>query len=187
MSREADEVERSLRELEALSARTRLASRSGVTGLPMVGWGFTWIVGVPAVELLDGLPRILVCGCAWLIGMLTSWWPMSGAIRTGLETPLRRAWLVVFVATPFLLLAARPESFTYGMLLVGGLWGVAMCLYGVATQDGLFALVTGFGVVVAGMTSLLVTSHPLTPYGVIAGLPLVALGATRMWRGARRA
>lgn len=185
MSFEADQAQSSLGELDTLLDRSRVASRSMVTGLPLLGWGITWTVGLPAVEVLDGIGRIVVCAGAWLIGMLMSWWPMRTAIRTGTETTMRRAWFVVLGSSPLLVAAARPESFTYAVLLLGALWGLAMCLYAVATEDWGFAAVAGFGIVAAAAVAGPDLDHPLSWYGVAAGLPLVILSATRAAQGVR--
>lgn len=186
MSHEADRVESSLHELGALTDRTRLASRSMATGLPMAGWGAAWILGLGALDLLGGPTRILVAALAWMIGMLLSWLPMRAVIRTGTETRMRWAWVVVLAASPFLVSAARPASFVHGMLLLGALWGLAMCLYAVATDDRILAVVTGFGIVTAGVLAALEIPNRLLCFGLSAGLPLLALGIHRVLRGVSR-
>ncbi|MDN5761358.1 MAG: hypothetical protein L0H41_03425 [Microlunatus sp.] len=156
------------------------------TGFPMVGWGTAWILGLGALDLLDGLMRILVAALAWVIGMLLSWLPMRAMIRTGSETRMRWAWVVVLVASPFLVAAARPASFSHGVLLVGALWGLAMCLYAIATNDPILAVVAGFGIVMAGALAVLDIPSRLLWFGVSAGLPLLALGIHRVCRGGSR-
>lgn len=153
------------------------------TGFPMVGWGIVWIVGLGALDLLDGLMRILVAILAWMIGMLLSWLPMRNVIRTGLETRLRWAWVVVLAASPFLVSAAQPASFSHGVLLLGALWGLAMCLYAIATHDPILAVVAGFGIVTAGVLAVPDIPSRLLCFGVSAGLPLLALGIYRVFRG----
>lgn len=185
MALEEEQVASSLRELGALTDRTRAASRSMITGFPMIGWGVAWIVGMPAVELLDGVPRIVAATAAWLTGMLMSWWPRRASIRTGTERKLRVAWVVVFGAMPFLVSAAQPASLTHTMLLLGALWGVAMCLYAIATDDRAYAAVAGFGTVVAGVVAAPDLANPLVCYGMAAGIPMVALGAVRVFQGVR--
>lgn len=156
------------------------------TGLPMVGWGTAWILGLGALDLLDGLARILVAVLAWTIGMLLSWLPMRAVIRTGSETRMRWAWVVVLVASPFLVAAAQPGSFSHGVLLVGALWGLAMCLYAIATDDPILAVVAGIGIVMAGVLAALDIPSRLLWFGVTAGLPVLALGIYRVFREGSR-
>ncbi len=185
MSHEVNRAERSLRELETLVGRTRLASRSVVTGFPLIGWGAAYVVGLAALDMLDGLLRIAVVALAYLFGMALSWLPTRDVIRTGTEGRMRAAWLVVLFGTPLLIVAARPESFIYATLAAGALWGLAMCLYGVATDDVVFATVAGFGTVLAGLLAIPDLAHPLAWFGVGAGLPLLVLGASRVLDGVR--
>jgi len=187
VSHEVDRAARSLRELHALTGRTRLASRSMVTGLPLIGWGTAYIVGLAALDLLDGVLRMAVVALAYLFGMALSWLPTRDVIRTGTEPRMRAAWFVVLFATPCLAVAARPESFTYAMLMACALWGLAMCLYGVATGDVVFATVAGSGTVLAGLLAMPDLAHPLAWFGVGAGLPLLVLGASRVLHGVRHA
>jgi hypothetical protein len=186
VSHEADQAENSLRELAGLTGRTRLASRSMATGFPLVGWGTAWIVGLGALDLLDGPMRVVVAVLAWLVGMLLSWLPLRSVIRTGAETRMRWAWVVVLVASPFLVAAAQPASFTHGVLLVSALWGLAMCLYAIATGDQILAVVAGSGIVLAAVLADADSESRLLWYGLGAGLPLLALGTCRVLRGASR-
>lgn len=186
MSHEADHAQSSLRELGALTGRTRQASRSMATGFPLVGWGIAWILGLGALDLLDGPLRILVTAAAWLIGMLLSWLPMRAVIRTGSETRLKRGWVIVLLASPFLVTAAGPASFTHGVFFLSALWGLAMCLYAVATDDRLFAWAAGFGIVTAGVLTASELPNRLTWYGLSAGIPLLALGIHRVVSGTSR-
>ena len=148
--------------------------------MPIVGWGVAWVLGLGALDLLDGPARIVVVIGAWVIGMLLSWLPRRAAIRTGTEGRLRVAWVVVLIASPFLVVAAQPPSFSNAMLLLGGLWGLAMCLYGVATRDRGYAFVAGFGTVLAGVLAVPDLTNRLLWYGLGAGVPLIALGIRRM-------
>jgi hypothetical protein len=185
VSHEVDRAEDSLREIQTLTGRTRLASRSMVTGFPLIGWGVAYVVGLGALDLLDGVQRIAVAAVAYLIGIALSWLPTHDVIRTGAEGRLHVAWVVVLIGTPFLIIAARPQSFVYAMLLGVALWGLAMCLYGVATYDPLFAAVAGSGTILAGVLAMPDLTHPLACFGLGAGLPLLALGAVRAARGVR--
>lgn len=186
VSHEGDRAQSTLRELEAVTGQTRRASRSMATGFPLIGWGAAWIVGLGALELLDGALQIVVPVLAWVVGMLTSWLPVRTVIRTGVETRMRWAWIVVLLASPFLVNAASPPSFSYGVLLLGGLWGLAMCLYAVATEDRLLIAVSGFGIVMAGVLAGRSLAEPLLWFGISAGVPLLALGVYRVVRGVGR-
>ena len=156
------------------------------TGLPLVGWGTAWILGLGALDLLDGLMRIFVVALGWTIGMLLSWLPWRTVIRTGTETRMRCAWIVVLVASPFLVAAARPASFTHGVLLCGALWGLAMCLYAIATDDLILTVVAGSGIVIAAVMAEVDIAKQLLGFGLCAGLPLLALGIYRVHRGVSR-
>lgn len=186
VSNEEERARSSLRELEALTGQTRIASRSMTTGFPMMGWGAAWILGLGALDLLDGWLRVLVVSAAWVIGMLLSWLPVRNVIRTGSETRIRWAWVIVLVASPFMVSAARPESFTHMMLFLGALWGLAMCLYAVATHDRFLAAVAGFGIVMAGVLAASDAPNQLLWFGVSAGVPLLVLGICRVVRGVSR-
>lgn len=156
------------------------------TGLPMAGWGFAWILGLGALDLLEGAPRIIVAVLAWAIGMALSWLPLRAAIRTGSETRMRWAWLIVLVTSPFLVAAAQPATFENGVLFGGALWGLAMCLYAIATGDRVLAAVSGFGVIVAGLFGYVDLPTRLLWFGVAAGVPLLVLGISRVVREAGR-
>lgn len=186
MSHEADRAASHLRELDAVTGRTRLASRSMATGFPMVGWGVAWIVGLGALDLLSGPLRVAVPLLAWTFGMVLSWVPMRAVIRTGTEGRMRLAWVVVLVASPFLVVAAQPASFAHAMLLAGALWGLAMCLYAVATDDRALAVVAGFGIVLAAALSPADQLDRLLWFGIGAGVPILALGISRVLRGVGR-
>jgi hypothetical protein len=139
------------------------------TGYPMVGWGIAWILGLGALDLLDGTTRIVVTALAWLIGMLLSWLPLRTAIRTGSETRMRGAWVIVLVASPFLVAAAHPADFSHGVLL--------------ATEDQILTVTSGIGIVMAGLLAELDAPNRLLWFGISAGLPLLALGILRVVRG----
>lgn len=183
MSNDADQAARSLRELDALTLRTQRASRSMATGLPLVGWGFAWIVGLAALDLLDGPARVVVVSAAWLVAMLLSWGPRSAAIRTGSEPRVHAAWVAIAAASPFLVAAAQPATFTNGVLLLCALWGLGMCLFAIATGDRMFAVVAAFGVVLAGVIADRNVADRLLWFGIAAGAPLLALGVARMRSG----
>lgn len=185
MTSEPEQAERIIQELGTLTQRSREADRSMATGFPLVGWGLAWLVGYPALELLDGVLRIVVVVVAWLAGMALSWLPIRTVIRTGVEERLRWAWLAILAASPFLVTAARPESLLYAALLLGGLWSLGMCLYAVATNDRPYAAVAMVGVVAAGVAGTLEPTGPLVVFGVAAGLPMLAIGACRVLTGAR--
>ncbi len=186
MSHEAERAKNSLRELDELTGSTRRAGRSMATGLPLVGWGAAWILGLGALDLLDGPLRILVAVLAWTVGMVLSWLPVHSVIRTGTETRMRWAWLVVLVASPFLVTAAQPASFTHGVLFLGALWGLAMCLYAIATDDRVLAVVAGSGIVIAAVLADVEIATRLLGFGLCTGLPLLALGISRVRRGVSR-
>ncbi|WP_040164944.1 hypothetical protein [Microbacterium gorillae] len=186
MSDGPEAAQRSLQEIGGLTATTRRASRALSTGLPLVGRGIAWTIGLAALDLLDGPWRIAVVAVAWVLGMTLSWVP-ARPIRTGIETRLRWGWGIVLCASPFLVAAAQPATLTHAVLLVGSIWGLAMCLYGVATGDRAFAAVAGFGVVIAGTVALLELPHPLLWYGFAAGVTLLGLGVRRIMPEASRA
>lgn len=186
MSDDGEDVAKALRELEELGARTRSVSMSMATGLPLIGWGVAWIVSLGALDLLSGAPRVVVVTLAWTIGMALSWLPTRGAVRRGTEARMRWAWLIVLVGSPLLVSAAQPSSMTNVVLLLGALWGLAMCLYAVATGDRLLAFASGIGVVAAGVLAFF-DGHPLLLwYGLLGGVALLALGLYRSFGGGRR-
>lgn len=186
VSHDAEQAERSLRELRTLTGRTRLASRSMVTGFPLIGWGFAYVVGLAAIDLLDGSARVVVAGLAYAVAMALSWLPIRHSIRTGVESRMRAAWWVVMVGTPVLVAAAHPHSFAHAMLMASAVWGLAMCLYGVTTDDRAFAIVAGSGTVWAALLAVVDDlPHSLLWFGLGAGLPLGVLGAVRVLQGGR--
>ena len=105
MSPDPEQAEQLIRELGSLTDRTRTAGRSVTTGLPLIGWGVAFGLGYAGLDLLDGVARLVVVGLAWLVGMGCSWLPMRHAIRTGAEGRTRWGWVVVLVASPFLVAA----------------------------------------------------------------------------------
>lgn len=186
VTHESKQAEQLLAELDALTDRTRASERSVVTGLPLVGWGTAWTAGYPALGLLDGVARISVAVLAWLVAMALSWFPLRASVRTGVEGRMRWAWLVVLAASPFLVAAARPESWTAVGLLLGGLWSLAMCLWAVATRDLPFAIAAFFGTIAAAASASQETVQPLALFGLLAGPPLLGVGIVRVIVGARR-
>ena len=163
-----------------------MASRLGVTGFPLVGWGIALIVGLTAIDLLTGVPRVVVAVVAWLIGIVLSWLPLRVLIRTGTEGRVRLAWAAVLIASPFLVSAAHPQSAVHMVLLLAGLWGLAMCLYAIATHDWVFATVAALGVITAGLVAIPGNvPHPLMIIGVVNGVSLLTLGIYRVQYGLR--
>jgi hypothetical protein len=150
------------------------------TGLPLIGWGLAWIGSYPALGLLDGVARIIAVVPLWALAMLASWLPLRTTIRTGTEKRMRWAWVVVLVSSPFLVAAAEPVSMTHVALLLGGLWNLAMCLFAVATADHVYAGVTLFGTVMAGVAAGQDHVQPLVLFGLASGLPLLAVGTHRV-------
>ena len=63
---DAQHAEDALQELDALTGRTRRATRSMSTGLPLVGWGLAWI----AVARLSDEPYSVVTGVAALAAVV---------------------------------------------------------------------------------------------------------------------
>ncbi|WP_147916307.1 hypothetical protein [Ruania zhangjianzhongii] len=185
MSQDPAQAEQLIRELGSLTDRTRTAGRSLVTGLPLIGWGVAFGAGYTALDLLDGVARLLVLALAWVIGMLCSWLPMRHAIRTGAEGRTRWGWVVVLVASPFLVAAAQPSSWVYIALFLGALWGMAMSLYAVATADVPFAVAGMIVVVVAAVSAVQPLVPELVCFGIGSALPLLIVGVYRTVRGAR--
>ncbi|MGO1236319.1 MAG: hypothetical protein ACTHY8_06930 [Microbacterium gubbeenense] len=185
MSYELDRAEASLREIGALADRTRRASRSMATGFPLIGWGAAWTAGYAALDLLDGVVRIAVVVLAWVFAMLMSWMPLRAVIRTGVESRMRWAWMAVMVASPFLVAAGQPASMVHLALLLGALWGMAMCLYAITAHDTVFAVVAMFGVVVAGIAGIQEAVPALLLFGLASGLTMLALGIYRVIVGLR--
>lgn len=185
VSYELDRAEASLREIGALADRTRRASRSMATGFPLIGWGAAWTAGCAALDLLDGVVRIAVVVLAWVFAMLMSWMPLRAVIRTGVESRMRWAWMAVMVASPFLVAAGQPASMVHLALLLGALWGMAMCLYAITAHDTVFAVVAMFGVVVAGIAGIQEAVPALLLFGLASGLTMLALGIYRVIVGLR--
>lgn len=183
MSPDPEQAERLIRELGSLTDRTRTAGRSVTTGLPLIGWGTAFGAGYAALDLLDGVARIVVVLLAWSIGMFCSWFPMRYAIRTGSEGRTRWGWIVVLAASPFLVAAAQPSSWVYIALFLGALWGMAMCLYAVATADLPFAVASMTVVVVGAVGAVQTFFPPLALFGIASALPLLAIGAYRTVSG----
>lgn len=186
MSSDPEQAEQLIRELGSLTDRTRTAGRAVTTGLPLIGWGVAFGLGYAALDLLGGVARLLVVGLAWLIGMGCSWLPMRHAIRTGAEGRTRWGWVVVLVASPFLVAAAQPSHWVYLALFLGALWGMAMSLYAVATADIPFAVASMVVVVVAAVAAIQPLLPQLAFFGVGAALPLLTIGVHRTMSGVRR-
>lgn len=185
MSQQPEQAEQLIRELGSLTDRARTVGRSKITGVPLLGWGFAFGAGYTALDLLDGGARVVVVLLAWAIGMLGSWLPVRHAIRTASENRIRWGWVVVLGASPFLVAAAQPSTWVHIALFLGGLWGLAMCLYAVATGDRTFAAASIAVIVVAALGAVQNVAPPLALFGLTAGLPLLALGVRRTLLGAR--
>lgn len=185
MSPDPEQAEQLIRELGTLTDRTRSAGRSITTGLPLTGWGVAFGAGYTALDLLDGPTRIVVLASAWCIGMLCSWLPIRHAIRTGTEARTRWGWVVVLVASPFLVAAAQPPEWEYIALFLGALWGMAMSLYSVATADVPFAVASMIVVVLAALAAVQPYLPQLAFFGVASALTLLTIGTYRLVRGAR--
>lgn len=186
MSTEQEDAETLIRELGTLTGRTRSAGRSVATGRPLIGWGIAWMVGCGALDLLTGFARIAVVALAWLAGMAGSWWPARRSIRTGAESRVRWGWLIVLVASPFLVTAAQPPSWVSVTLLLAALWSLAMCLFAVATRDVPYAIASLAGVLMAGVAAVQEQFPPLLLFGLTAGGALLGLGVLRTITGRAR-
>ncbi|WP_022916636.1 hypothetical protein [Ruania albidiflava] len=185
MSQQPEQAEQLIRELGSLTDQARTIGRSRITGVPLLGWGIAFGVGYAALDLLDGAARLVVVLLAWAVGMLGSWYPVRHAIRTGSEGRIRWGWVVVLGASPFLVAAAQPSSWIYTALFLGGLWGLAMCLYAVATEDVPFVVASIAVVVLAALAAGQDLAPPLALFGVTTALPLLVLGVRRTLVGSR--
>lgn len=183
MSTEPEQAARLLTELAELRDRARVAVQGLTTGWPLIGWGIAWLIGYPAMQLADGWARIGIVGCCWALGILSSWIPSSRKVRTGHERQLRLGWLSVAAASPFIVAAAAPESWVSVALLLGALWSMCMCLFAIATGDRTFSVVSFVGVVAAGSGASQEFIPALVWFGLFAGLPLLAVGVSRVWLG----
>lgn len=146
-------------------------------------WGAAWWLGF---ALLDLAPwRIAVpVGIALSAGaMLTTWLFRSQEVSSGWERQTRTGWLALMLCSPFLLASIGPIPSYAQMIFLGALWGVALILYAVPTGDFPLGLV-GAGILLTGVFARSFGAHRLLVFGCVAGLAMVALGASRA-RGAR--
>lgn len=185
MTVDSEDAARALRELDGIAERARSESRSMATGLPLIGWGIAWIVGLGAIDVLTGIPRLIVVVIAWVIAMALSWVPSRRTVKHATDARVRWAWTIVFAASPLLILAADPRSVANGVLLLGALWGLAMCVYAVATGDIAFAIASGVSIVAAGALAALASPPSMLWYGLLGGIALLALGLHRALGGTR--
>lgn len=185
MTLDSEDAARALRDLNGIAERARSESRSMVTGLPLIGWGIAWILGLGAIDVFTGAPRLIVVVIAWVIAMTLSWVPWRRTVKHATDTRVRWAWTIVFAASPLLVMAADPRSLANGVLFLGALWGLAMCVYAVATGDTAFAIASGIGVVAAGILAALASPPSILWYGLLGGIALLALGIHRAFGGTR--
>ncbi|MFD2756864.1 hypothetical protein [Gulosibacter faecalis] len=185
MAAKPETAEQVLHDLDTLVRRTRAAGRSRATGFPLIGWGFAWMLGYGALDLATGWALWAALTAAWLAGVLLSWLPLRHEVRTGTERRVQLAWFAVLFASPFLVTAAQPPSFTNIALVLGALWSLAMCLGAIATRDVPYAIVAFIGVIVAGVAAATEPAHPLLIFGLAAGAPLLAVGVVRVIVGNR--
>ena len=61
-----------------------------------------------------------------------------------------------------------------------------MCLYAIATDDRVLAVVAGSGIVIAAVLADVEIATRLLGFGLCTGLPLLALGISRVRRGVSR-
>ncbi|WP_040158979.1 hypothetical protein [Nigerium massiliense] len=187
----AHEAAALLGDSEALVERSRDASSAMLTGAPLITWGLAYVAGYLALEFWPHPGGVAGLFAALGVAAVISWWPRGRRIRTGTERPVRLGWLCVLAASPFLIGAIEPVDFGRAMLLLGGLWGMAMALTAIALSDtalsdtALFVICFAT-VVIAGLAPQAPWGWPLATFGVCSGAALLSLGVTRAVRGARR-
>lgn len=169
-----------LADLDRIESASRLAVRTPVTGLPLIGWGLAWLLGYAGLEFLPGpWGWIALVGTSVAAGIV-SWWDVA-QVRTGHESQLRLGWIVVMAASPFLINAAQADNTLSQGLLLGALWSLGMCLYAVATRDLPLLVLSAIAVAAAGIAPLLPAGN-LIAFGLVAGPLLATLGVIRMIR-----
>ncbi len=164
----------------AATVRSARAAQRTTMGVGLLVWGVAWLVGYTALQFL---PFAL----GWAL-----WLPLSGAayaltrqlrddtVRSGWEPHFLRAWWVIVFGSTFLITTVVPAEAIVIILLTGGLWGLALLLYGVVSEERALALLGGGIVVLAPLLRHLLPDWGALVFGLLGGGGMVLLG---LWRG----
>ncbi len=180
-----EEAQRALGLARAATVRSARAAQRTTMGVGLLVWGVAWLVGYTALQFL---PFAL----GWAL-----WLPLGGAayaltrrlrddtVRSGWEPRFLRAWWVIVFGSAFLIATVVPAEAIVIVLLTGGLWGLALLLYGVVSGERALALLGGGIVVLAPLLRHLLPDWGALVFGLLGGGGMALLGLWRE-RGVRR-
>lgn len=174
---------RLLAEITPVARRARRLARDTSLARPLLAWGLAWTTGAVVFQYVPG-PGGVVLGSAPAAGAAAvTWLARSRDVRLPARRRLTRAWLAFTACSPLLIAVAQPANARLLTVFLASLWGVAMVLYGIATEDVPLSAVGSAIVIAAAVARLAVPAAALLTVGACGGLGMTALGAWRLrWK-----
>jgi len=163
----------------AATARSAHAARRTTMRAGLIVWGVVWLLGYTGLQFLP----FAIGWALWLpLGVAAyalTRWLRDDTIRSGWEARFTRAWWVIVFGSVFLVSTVVPAEALAIILLTGGLWGLALLLYGVVSGERALAVLGGGIVVLAPLLRQLFPDWAALLFGLLGGGGMVLLG---LWR-----
>ena len=118
-------------------------ARAATVRAGLIVWGVVWLLGYTGLQFLPftigwALWMPLGVGAFALTRRLR-----DDTVRSGWEARFRRAWWVIVFGSFFLVSTVVPAEAIVVTLLTGSLWGLALLLYGVVSEERALAILGG--------------------------------------------
>lgn len=163
----------------AATARSARVVQRATLRAGLIVWGVAWLLGYTGLQFLS-------FAVGWAL-----WLPLGVAafaltrrlrddtIRSGWEARFARAWWVIVFGTFFLVSTVVPAEAIVITLLTGALWGLALLLYGVVSEERALAALGGGMVILAPLLRHFLPEWGALIFGLCGGGGMVVLG---LWR-----
>jgi hypothetical protein len=176
----AEEARAALGLAHAATVRTARAAKRTTLGVGLIAWGVAWLLGYAGLQFL---PFFVGWG-AWvplgIAAFVATRLLRDDTIRSGWEGRFERAWWVVVFGTPLLVSTVTPAEPIVLVLLPGALWGLALLLYAVVSEERALAAFGATLVVLAPLLRQFLPEWGALLFGLVGGGGMVGLG---LWRG----
>ncbi len=175
-----EEARVALRLARAATVRSARAAQRAMLRAGLIVWGVAWVLGYTGLQFLP-------FAIGWAL-----WVPLGVAafaltrrlrddtIRSGWEARFGRAWWVIVFGTFLLVSTVVPAEAIVVTLLTGALWGLALLLYGVVSEERALAILGGGMVVLAPLLRHFLPEWGALLFGLCGGGGMVLVG---LWRG----
>jgi len=163
----------------AATVRSARAAQRTTMRAGLIVWGVAWLLGYTGLQFLP----FAIGWALWLPLCVAAFaltrWLRDDTIRSGWEARFERAWWVIVFGSFFLVSTVAPAEAIVIILLAGALWGLALLLYGVVSEERALAVLGGGIVTLAPLLRQWQPEWGALLFGLFGGGGMVLLG---LWR-----